>query len=55
MAKYTVKTPIRKDGKLYEPGRRIELTEEEAAGMPWAVEPEPKAAEPEKAEKKKEK
>jgi len=36
---YQVVTPIRRDGKLYEPGNPIALTPEAAAAMPWAVKP----------------
>jgi hypothetical protein len=36
--KYTVTNPVRKDGKTYDRGATIMLTEEEAASMPWAVE-----------------
>jgi len=38
MPKFLVKSNISKDGKLYEPGAKIELSEKEAAEMPWAVE-----------------
>jgi len=39
MPKYIVKSPILHDGKKYEPGETIELSDERAAQMPWAVEP----------------
>ncbi len=38
MPKFLVKSNIQKDGKLYEPGAKIELSDKEAAEMPWAVE-----------------
>jgi len=38
MPKFVVKSNIQKDGKLYEPGAKIELSGKEAAEMPWAVE-----------------
>jgi hypothetical protein len=38
MAKYMVKSPIQMGGRRYEPGETIELTGEQAAEMPWAVE-----------------
>ena len=39
MPKFLVKSNILRGGKLYEPGAQIELSEKEAAEMPWAVEP----------------
>ncbi len=56
MPKYLVKSNIQKDGKLYEPGSKIELSEKEAAEMPWAVEaiPTPKEERAAAAEQKKE-
>lgn len=39
MPKFKVKSNIRRDGKLIEPGAIIELSEKEAAEMPWALEP----------------
>ena len=37
MPKYLVKTPIQM-GKQFEPGQTIQLSEQQAAAMPWAVE-----------------
>lgn len=51
MAKYRVKTPICKDGSDFAPGSQIELSAEQAAAMPWAVEPLPPARDP-RGEKK---
>lgn len=39
MPKYRVKSPVQHDGKGYDPGSTISLSEEQAASMPWAVEP----------------
>lgn len=56
MSRYLVKTPINHDGEQYQPGETIELEPEQAAAMPWAVEPaeEPDAGdgEPKKRGKK---
>ena len=40
MSTYIVKegNTVRKDGQDYAAGSQVELTEEEAAAMPWAVE-----------------
>lgn len=37
MPTYQVKSTIRKDGKLHLAGSSIELTEAEAAEIPWAI------------------
>lgn len=37
MPKFKVKSPIQM-GQRYEPGSVIELSDEQAAAMPWAVE-----------------
>ena len=47
MPKFLVKSNILMGGKLYEAGSKIELSEEQAAEMPWAIEP----AAPQKEEK----
>ncbi len=39
MSKFIVKSPIKHDGKLYQPGEKIKLTDEQAAAMPHALEP----------------
>ncbi len=38
MPKYKTKTTVEHDGKTYASGSNIELTKEQAALMPWAVE-----------------
>lgn len=59
MATFRVVSNIKRNGKRHAPGSIIELDDEEAAAMPWAIEevrPEPKAGrqlEPAPAEKKK--
>ncbi|MGH9580724.1 MAG: hypothetical protein ACRD2R_07010 [Terriglobales bacterium] len=42
---YVALSMIRKDGKLYQPGDAIELSDAEAAQMPWAVKRAEKAGE----------
>lgn len=39
MPKYVVKTPLRHDGKDYQPGDVLDLGKKDAEAMPWAVEP----------------
>lgn len=53
MPKFLVKSNIQKDGKLYEAGSKIELSPEQAAEIPWAVEAiaAPKAEKPAPPEK----
>lgn len=36
-----IKSHLTHDGKTYEPGQTVELTEAQAAAMPWAVEAAP--------------
>jgi hypothetical protein len=43
MANYKVRTHIKHNGDVYEPGEIIELSKKEADAMPWAVEPAPQA------------
>jgi len=49
-AKFRVKTRIDHDGKVYRPGDTIELTDEQAAAMPWAIEPVPLTPRAQRAE-----
>ena len=49
---YVVRSPIFDGKREYRPGEKISLTEEEAARMPWAVEPpKDKAADEKKKDK----
>jgi hypothetical protein len=38
MGRYKVKSSITHDDRIYQPGDTIELSEAQAAGMPWALE-----------------
>lgn len=53
MPKYIVKSPIAHDGKNYEVGSKIDLSEEQAEAMPWAVEAVPEKKEEAKKEQPK--
>jgi hypothetical protein len=55
MPKFRVRTPILMDGKRFEPGDMIELNEQLAGQMPWAVEPAPPEPEAPESKKKEEK
>lgn len=45
--KYKVLNPVKLGGKLIAAGKTIELSEKQAAAMPWAVEPVKAEAKPE--------
>lgn len=48
MPRFAVKSQLEHDGKKYAPGEFVNLTQEQASAMPWAVEAAP--AQPIKSE-----
>lgn len=50
MARYMVTASLEHDGKPYAVGDTVELSEAQAAVMPWAVEPAPAPPEKKKPE-----